>query len=453
MQQHQRHTLGLVILLAVAFIWVGSAFLMNHMFANQDYNKSFAITYLNQASFSLYLLKIIFSKKRPANKKRIIDFNHALYDTGSRASSESLPRPSLAQDAPDQQFMYQSPKISDETTIFLRTNIGNSKLDRDAYIDPHDFLGSINEENKLKKSEVAKLCLIFCVLWFAANWSNNASLAYTNVASSTILASMSGFFTLGIGALAGTEQFSLTKLIIVSISVTGVILVSLADKTNMPINSPSTPTAPFFGDSLALIGAFLYSCNIVLLKHRIGDESRVDMSLFFGFVGIFTLVLLWPGFWLLDISGIEKFMLPPNTVIWAMVTINALIGTFLSDYLWLLATFMTSPLVVTLGLSLTIPMALVGDVIYKGVKLSTQYWVGAMFVFLGFIAINLAAIRDQKLSKLSNLNDQDDFLHTLSSSTDEANTTASSSGMASSAVPRARRSNTSPPLSGELFKS
>lgn len=40
--------------------------------------------------------------------------------------------------------------------------------------------------------ETMKLALIFCFFWFIANWSVNASLNYTSVASATILSSMSG---------------------------------------------------------------------------------------------------------------------------------------------------------------------------------------------------------------------------------------------------------------------
>ena len=40
--------------------------------------------------------------------------------------------------------------------------------------------------------ETANLAFIFCFFWFIANWSVNASLDYTSVASATILSSMSG---------------------------------------------------------------------------------------------------------------------------------------------------------------------------------------------------------------------------------------------------------------------
>lgn len=46
--------------------------------------------------------------------------------------------------------------------------------------------------DKLTIRETVKLSLTFCIIWFLANWSTNASLAYTTVGSSTILSSMSG---------------------------------------------------------------------------------------------------------------------------------------------------------------------------------------------------------------------------------------------------------------------
>jgi len=44
----------------------------------------------------------------------------------------------------------------------------------------------------LTTSETAKLASVFCFFWFIANWSQNASLDFTSVASCTILSSMSG---------------------------------------------------------------------------------------------------------------------------------------------------------------------------------------------------------------------------------------------------------------------
>lgn len=44
----------------------------------------------------------------------------------------------------------------------------------------------------LTTKETAHLALLFCGLWFCANWAMNAALGYTSVSSTTILTSMSG---------------------------------------------------------------------------------------------------------------------------------------------------------------------------------------------------------------------------------------------------------------------
>jgi solute carrier family 35 protein F5 len=62
--------------------------------------------------------------------------------------------------------------------------------------------------------------------------------------------------------------------------------------------------------------------------------------------------------------------------------------TLCSDYLYVIAMLRTSPLVVTIGLSLTIPLALVGD-IFLGIELKNQALFGALLVLLSFVVIGM----------------------------------------------------------------
>lgn len=64
--------------------------------------------------------------------------------------------------------------------------------------------------------------------------------------------------------------------------------------------------------------------NIVLMRCLIRS----------GFVGLFNLLLLWPGFLLLHYTGFEAFELP-SQLVWTYIIINGLIGTVLSEFLWL----------------------------------------------------------------------------------------------------------------------
>jgi solute carrier family 35 protein F5 len=83
------------------------------------------------------------------------------------------------------------------------------------------------------------------------------------------------------------------------------------------------------GDLFALTGAVFYGCYTVLLKRWIGDESRISMPTFFGFVGLINVLVLWPVFFVLDWTGIEPFSWPSSSTLWTLISVNAFIGTFL----------------------------------------------------------------------------------------------------------------------------
>jgi solute carrier family 35 protein F5 len=59
-----------------------------------------------------------------------------------------------------------------------------------------------------------------------------------------------------------------------------------------------------------------------------------------------------------------------------------------SDYLYVLAMLKTTPLVVTIGLSLTIPLAVLGDLIL-GKYTAGQVIVGASLVLISFVAVGM----------------------------------------------------------------
>lgn len=102
---------------------------------------------------------------------------------------------------------------------------------------------------------------------------------------------------------------------------------------------------------------------------------------------IFTL----PLFLIFDVSGWEPFSWPTSET-WGFLCLNAFVGTLVSDYIWLWSTLLTTPAVTTLGLSLTIPLAISLDVIFGKLSLTGLYLLGTGLVFLGFLLINLEVL-------------------------------------------------------------
>lgn len=60
--------------------------------------------------------------------------------------------------------------------------------------------------------------------------------------------------------------------------------------------------------------------------------------------------------------------------------------TLSSDYLYVLSMLKTTPLVVTVGLSLTIPLAVIGDIILSK-PTRAQVILGAVLVLISFIIV------------------------------------------------------------------
>lgn len=181
---------------------------------------------------------------------------------------------------------------------------------------------------QLSVPETAKLSLEFCMLWFLANYLVAACLEYTSVASSTILTSTSSIWTLLLGAIVRVESFSYKKLIGVLASLAGITLISMVDlsgkdndenRGNFPHKSH---TEIAIGDAMALGSAVMYGIYAIVMKKRIGNEDRVNMPLFFGLVGLFNVIFLWPGFLILHFTGVEKFEMPPTRKIWLIVLVS-----------------------------------------------------------------------------------------------------------------------------------
>ena len=113
----------------------------------------------------------------------------------------------------------------------------------------------------------------------------------------------------------------------VNCSFFGVVLVSHSDYSSPKPNNGvqlygSNARLAVLGDFFALLSAVFYALYVVLLKVRIKQESRVDMQLFFGFVGAFNVLLLWPLGLLLHATGFEQIEMPPSHTAWTVIFIN-----------------------------------------------------------------------------------------------------------------------------------
>jgi solute carrier family 35 protein F5 len=173
-----------------------------------------------------------------------------------------------------------------------------------------DSLPGRKDDEKLSVAETARLSLEFSMLWFAANYFASACLEYTSVGSVTILTSTSSIWTLIFCAITKVEGFTVRKLIGVLASLAGVVLISSVDLSGANDDNrgsfPHKSTAQIaIGDAMAFFSAIIYGIYVTVMKRKVGNEDRVNMPLFFGLVGLFNVLFLWPGFFILHYTGIE----------------------------------------------------------------------------------------------------------------------------------------------------
>ncbi|OUM54232.1 hypothetical protein BVG19_g3591 [[Candida] boidinii] len=399
-------SVGLLMLGCVVILWVLSSFLIGDVFEDGSYSKPFLITYLNTASFSFYLIPHL-SKIIYGDIKRRLSSNSRDPTTSTTTTLESANA--------------NVSTISEEEHNSLISNIQSyNAIENENTNNRTSILESIKSNSShvellppLTIRETAELSAWFCSLWFLSNLFNNASLLYTSVSSQTILSSTSSFFTMIIGFLFGIENFNYLKLFGIALSFTGVCLVTNNDLVSGLISNTTTTITDndgnknlliFIGNLLALGGALGYGIYSVLLKLKVKNDERMDMRIFFGFVGVFNTLFLWPPILILHYIGIEKLEMPPNYRILNILLLNCSIS-FLADYLWAKAMILTSPLTVTVGLSLTIPVAMIGDFIIKHIVNSFVYTIGAIVICLSFIIINHSEKTDE----------DENVLHTIES--------------------------------------
>lgn len=237
-------------------------------------------------------------------------------------------------------------------------------------------------QQQFTMAETVRIALIFGLLWFVSNLLNNASYVYTTVQSATIISCTSSFFTLAVGAWFNLEEINWKKVIPILVSLSGVVLISTEDGREI-----TAPPQSLLGNLLALGSAFLYGVYTTLLKYRVQHEERLNTKLFFGLVGLFNIIGLWPLVVILHYTGVEKFSLPTMRREWLLLFFNGA-SILVSDFCWVLAMLLTTPLLVTVGLSATIPLSILGEILLYGRVGSFVYFVGAAAVLWSFYSIN-----------------------------------------------------------------
>ncbi|KAH8413755.1 hypothetical protein KR222_007377 [Zaprionus bogoriensis] len=396
----QRLLLGLAILLLVNVLWVSSSELSKFLYEDDKYDKPFFCTYFKTSMFSIYLLIIgIVAPWKEACERQ--NGNYAM----------------MEQNGDDENYYSNQAALGDPTFVPIRVaNPSNGVLSgtesddssvrsvrfckmaevremsaheaTDALMARLSYAASMRIRRQKTHHKTAKTALLFCLLWFAANYFLQLALDMDEEPMVTLIRSTSAtLFTIFLAALfpsASGDKLTITKLIAVAMNVGGIVAITITDLHDSKMTR---------GVLLALFSAFFYASYLVFVKRKSDTEEKVDIPLFFGFVGLWNVLLLWPIFFILHFTKIETFELPGQGQ-FALLFLNGFICTLLAVALWLWGCFLTSSLIGTLTMSLQIPLTIAFDILLKHKPYTSMYWMGSLGLLVSLLLVVLLTRND-----------------------------------------------------------
>jgi solute carrier family 35 protein F5 len=380
------YTLGLIFIALVSVIWAAASVLVQFVYSDKvSFDSPFLLTYTGVSLFACFLPVQWLSRR---------------YWKGDEELSLSLEATTTTTTTDDAGIGYESiqtPPVSahgagedeEETDTsavgFLVGSSATTTTPAAANIPQQTTNKWTTRDHVVAAAKIAPV-------WFISNYAYNASLKFTSITSSTVLASTGSLFTFLFALIARDEHFSLYKFFGICLGMAGSIMTGLhdiRDQDNNNGDSDSGHNAQLWGDFLGLLSAVGYGGYAIMVRSLCPrDESLMSMQLFLGFVGLWNMVFLSP-------IAIYQACFMSNSIgltwfVFGCLIVKGLLDNVLSDYLWARAVVLTSATVATVGLGLTIPLAFASDVVLGRPNVMDAASIfGALSVLSGFVLVNL----------------------------------------------------------------
>jgi len=345
---NRRYWLGMLFILGQCIVWIVAAVITQNVFRDSKFNSPFCMSYIGMSMMTLLLPIKIF--------------------TDSIGATEQL----QACNTFDSLDHRNSPNHRTFFSMILHRimNPDHTKL----WNHKKHFLAAV----------------LIAPFMFAADWAFNSSLALTSVGSATVLVSTQSIIVYIMASLLlKIESFSWMAFFGVLLSVGGTALTAVTD-------AQDELSGALRGDILAILASLAYATYTIEVKWLIPeDESIFSMQLLLGYIGLICFVPLFPAF----VYYAENLTLG----LFGIIVIKGCMDFLITDYLMFQSILLTNATIATVGLGLTIPMALVTDYFVSN-DFDLLSLFGAILVSIGFLLVNLvgSSNHQQDLAATSN---------------------------------------------------
>ena len=392
------YALGLFFIFLVSIIWSAASILVQYLYEDQSFDSPFLLTYIGTSLFTILLpldwisTNFCYPLYRRQQHTQIHDNN----GDGAIVMTATTSGSSIGSDGGE----YAS--ISTHNNNQINNTIVTAN--EDSHSPPSAMMNRTNHDRIWSIRDHYMAAVKIAPVWFISNYSYNASLKFTSITSSTVLACTGSLFTFLFALLLKDEQFEYMKLLGVLLGMTGSMLTGLHDiggQGEDNANSSHQTNLSVWGDALGLLSAIGYGAYAIMVRILCPkDESLMKMQVFLGFVGLWNMTLLSPVVIYMGFTGALSSL---TALVLGFLIVKGLFDNVLSDYLWARSVVLTSATVASVGLGLTIPLAFVSD-IFKGRPdvLSLESIAGAFSVLAGFILVNLGQQKELQEEELHN---------------------------------------------------
>jgi solute carrier family 35 protein F5 len=407
---------GLLFIFLVSVIWSAASVLVQFLYNDHSFDSPFLLTYIGTSLFILFLPSRWIWQRFCGDPSQIIPWQHESNNSSNNHARRSADYESLGLECTATADEETRSHFHDSSLPEAPLTAGDDDDDDDNHHPRHP-----SEKYRWTELDHVRAAAKIAPVWFISNWAYNASLKYTSITSSTVLASTGSLFAFLFALLMKDESFTYLKLVGVLLGMMGSIITGLhdfqseADDGSDTFNNHTSSvvadhlgTPPYqqpqsavgnddriWGDILGLISAAGYGSYAVMVRVLCPqDESLMSMQLFLGYVGLCNMVVLSPIclYQLLD-SFSRQSASNLTWVVFGFLVLKGLFDNVLSDYLWARAVVLTSATVATVGLGLTIPLAFASDWMFEGRPdvLQPASIVGALSVLAAFVLVNVGA--------------------------------------------------------------
>ena len=247
---------------------------------------------------------------------------------------------------------------------------------------PHFDNHARENDTSVSISCCLRFALPFTLLWVAANYLYVKALGLITATDVTAVFSATPAVVYVLSLLLLKERVSLLRSLSVALAIGGVVLIALAQRVE-GIN---------VGGVVLTLGASLAAASYkVFFKVTLGDARLHTVASLLVLLSSLNIALLWPIWLALKLTSQEPFAW--GTVPWADLCGSAALG-LLFNFLVNVGVAYTTPLFVSLGTVVGIPLNAAADAVFRGVAISPMQIAGCCLVTLSFILM-LVPLRPQ----------------------------------------------------------